>query len=344
MIKEDNYIFKFDESGCVFQTNAPFFNFEDDYIATYLPIFSDLSGVESLIGKEIFSYETTIAERTYFLDLFFLKHQGKSATIYELSIFDRTKLYERFQKERSEKNKLRISKSALQKENVFLRKVLEGFRELHSHDKATMLINELEDIQKVVLSHDGDVMEVNSFKDEVSSRVSQLVVKNQRYQKFVKELLKHTQFRHQHFFLSSLLDRHLINLNLGPNFTIENLIPRESRVFLNKGTLFSVLDPLFNYFSEESPARATKLSVSISESSEKDLVIQFVSLNGWRTDNQYIDLKECFSGNLQRITASNELWMSLMLIKFYGGEYSFKKLSSSKSTILLTFKDALLRP
>ena len=110
------YNIKFDQRGIILYSDCPFIPEGVHHIENYLPVFGDIDSLQNLSIQEINPYECRIDEIKYFFHIKWGLIHSTSIHQYEVQIVDKTEDYLRTQKERSLKNKYKISHEKLKTE------------------------------------------------------------------------------------------------------------------------------------------------------------------------------------------------------------------------------------
>ncbi len=139
MRQSEKYRIVFDENGKVYFSDAPFLKLNNEsFIGDYLPMFMDKDIYSNIASQPLHPYEFSVNKERYLVDFELDKLYKNDELFYDLSITNRTGVYENLQKERTAKNTYRIEGEELRQINRRLK----------------VRIYELEDMMKYVLGEE----------------------------------------------------------------------------------------------------------------------------------------------------------------------------------------------
>lgn len=343
MRNQNEHIIKFEASGKILFSTAPFIEVNKLNISEYFTIFEDLDKLSLGPDNLIQAYECKINNETFYFDLLVEIEFNQDLEIYTVTIYDKTESYRKLRDERTVKNKNEIENDLLKIQIEKLNKKLDSIEEFMYKSFLYDLSNSLKDIYSTInylnqkkesLSSNGNINKLIELSNGEAVKIIKIIDETKEY----FDIFNKNNFEKFHY--CSLLD--LVNDSIdrfqnSHNAIIDNNLVTDLSVFVNNDHIITIILKSFNYLLNFSNKNEKfEISFRLSEQSESlTLIFKYGPIDmSPRIDNLVHD----YNNNMDSIQTA----LIRKLVRMYNGS-TWLSIKANHVILNLEFRNLLLQ-
>lgn len=344
MKKSIKYRIVFDKEGKVYYSDAPFFTLKNEcLIGDYLPLFSDSECFEELARNPLHPYEFSVEGEEYYVDFDLKKTYKNDELYYDLSINNRTKLYQNFQLERTEKNSYKIKFEEARAINKSLKQKLIDIEDMITHAMGNEMRTSVVNVKNSLKMLNGSNWEEQKKKSMFGLIIDELENVESLIEAFsdINNISSYSTFE-ECYYCGNLEIMECVenSLKAYPSLNLDFEVSEEFEYFLNK---FHISNILVNAIvSVATDFRHMPCDINVSTIVEQDkgshlgfyIIIKNKTLDSDTTvDKNPINLKN----------SEIRLLKAQKLMDLYGGSIKISTIDEAVKRIELTFERLLFK-